>query len=429
MKQIRKELNHYLLFNVAGMIGMSCYILADTYFIAQALKTEGLAALNFSIAFFSFMQGIGLMIGIGGATDFTLQKKEHKNESFMHALLLCSIAAFCFVMIGIFFAQPLAQFLGADAQTLTLTTTYLKTFLSFSPFFLLNNLLLSFIRNDHNPKLAMTAMLISSFANIILDYIFIFPFQWGIFGAAFATGLSPLISCIICSLHFIQKRNTFHFQKTTFHLHHFIRICNLGFSSFIGELASAIALFTFNWIILGISGNIGVAAYGIIANIALIATAIFTGIAQGLQPIASRTLGNGEVEKSKYIQRYAIVTSLVVASIIYCCVVFFAHEIVDLFNSEHSLALASLAHEGVILYFIGYFFASINIVAIAFLSATGDTKKAIITAVSRSCIVLVPIVFLLANIWGMKGIWLSFSVTECLVFLSSIIFSKFKGNL
>lgn len=134
MKQLRKELNHYITFNVAGMIGMSCYILADTFFIAQALKTAGLAALNFSIAFFSLMQGVGLMIGIGGATDFSLHKKENRNESFMHALLLCGIAAFFFLTIGLCFSQPLAQFLGADAQTLDLTSTYLKTFLSFSPF-------------------------------------------------------------------------------------------------------------------------------------------------------------------------------------------------------------------------------------------------------------------------------------------------------
>lgn len=423
MKQIKKDFIHYVSLNILGMIGISCYILADTFFIAQALKADGLAALNFSIAFFSLMQGTGLMIGIGGATDFSLQHK-NKNKSFMHALYLTGICAVLFLTIGLFFSNPLAQFLGADASTLTLTSTYLKTFLSFSPFFLLNNLLLSFVRNDHNPKLATCAMLISSFMNIILDYIFMFPLQWGIFGAAFATGLSPVISCTILSLHFIKKKNTFHFERVPFQISYFIRICKLGFSSFIGEFASAVALFTFNWLILGISGNIGVAAYGIIANIALIATAIFTGIAQGLQPLASRSIGNNEYDKALYIRKFALITSIIISGIIYLSVAVFSTEIVQLFNSENDLQLASLAKHGVYLYFIGYFFAGLNIVSIAFSSATGNTKTAIMIALSRSCFVLIPIVILLSNVLQMNGIWLSFPVTECLVLLASVLINK-----
>lgn len=423
MKNLMKELNHYILFNVVGMIGMSCYILADTFFIAQALKADGLAALNFSIAFFSFMQGIGLMIGIGGATDFSL-RKENKNQSFMHTLLLGAVAAIFFILIGLLYAEPLASFLGADKQTLVLTSTYLKTFLSFSPFFILNNILLGFVRNDHNPKLVMAAMLISSFSNIVLDYIFIFPLNWGIFGAALATGLSPIISCLVCSLHFIQKRNTFHLQKVVISSNCLTNILRLGFSSFIGELASAIALFTFNWIIIGISGNTGVAAYGIIANIALIATAIFTGIAQGIQPIASRCVTNFKIEEIEFVRKYAITASILVAAFIYLIIYFFDSKIVALFNSDCDITLANLAQEGILLYFIGYFFAGINIVSIAFLSATGSTRKAILMACCRSCLFLIPVVFIGANLWGMRGIWLSFSICECIVLFYSIFLEK-----
>lgn len=113
----------------------------------------------------------------------------------------------------------------------------------------------------------------------------------GIFGAAFATALSPIISLCILSIHFIKKKQSFHIVKAKVIFADIRRIIALGFSSFIGELASAISLITFNLIILKLEGNMGVSAYGIVANVALIAIAIFVGISQGIQPLVSKYYG------------------------------------------------------------------------------------------------------------------------------------------
>ena len=173
--------------------------------------------------------------------------------------------------------------------------------MSFSIPLLLNSTLTVFVRNDGAPRLAMWAVLTGNIANIILDYVFIFIFQWGMFGAAFATGISPVISLMILSSHFIQKNNQMKLIKPTFRFGLLKRITLNGTSSFIVELSAGIAIFAFNQVILGITGDIGVSAYSIIANLSLVCTAVFIGIGQAIQPIVSLNYGAGKM--AEYMSR------------------------------------------------------------------------------------------------------------------------------
>lgn len=420
-----REFVKYVSLNVIGMIGLSGYILADTFFVSQSQGTVGLAALNFSISIFSIMQGLGLMIGIGGATRFSIQRgsrnKREGNSAFFHSLIFGACVSMLFIIVAIFFNEPLALILGADKDTLIPTKTYLTTILSFSPFFIVNNIFIAFIRNDNNPKLSMIAMIVSSISNVVLDYIFMFPLSMGIFGAAFATGLSPIISLCILSAHFIKKKNSFQLQSSKFRVSSIIDIICLGFSSFVGELASAIALITFNLIIFKISGNIGVAAYGIIANIALIATAIFTGVAQGMQPIVSKSYGEQNKTSLRKVLRYASVVTIVLSVIIYSVIFIGAEEIIVLFNSEESSSLSAIAKQGLEIYFVGYLFAGANIVSAAFLSAITKGKEALIISMLRSCVIIVPIVIILSYFMQMNGVWLAFVLTEFITFIISTV--------
>lgn len=155
--------------------------------------------------------------------------------------------------------------------------------------FMLNNLLIGFVRNDDNPRLAMMGMLIGSLTNVVLDYIFIFPFGLGMFGAALATGVAPVISISIMSPYVIKKAN-FKFLKTKLCLNHCKDIFLLGLSALIGELATGIVMLLFNFTLLKYSGNIGVAAYGIIANIAFVIVSMFTGVAQEFNQLLVKIL-------------------------------------------------------------------------------------------------------------------------------------------
>lgn len=427
MKELKLNFIKYVSLNVIGMIGLSCYILADTFFVSEALGTVGIAALNFSISIFSILQGTGLMIGIGGATDFSITKQEEKitkSKSFTYSIVMGIGASIIFIIIAIFFTKQLGVFLGADEVTLPLTQVYLTTILIFSPFFILNNILLAFIRNDKNPKLSMIAMLISSFSNIILDYIFMFPFSMGIFGAAFATGLSPIISLCILSTHFILKKQSFHIVRCKIYFSRMLKIISLGFSSFIGELASAISLITFNLIILKIEGNTGVASYGIVANVALVATAIFVGISQGMQPLASKYYSKRDMISVNLLFKYTVITSIIVSTIIYIVILSNRDVIIATFNSENNKQLSILASSGIKIYFIGYIFAGINIISATFFSSTSKPKDAMIISILRSCLLLVPIAFILSSIFQMNGVWFAFLITEFTVFIVTVILMR-----
>lgn len=423
-KSIFKEFTKYVSLNVIGMIGLSCYILADTFFVSKALGANGLTALNFCISVFSILQGFGLMLGIGGATRYTILRnsgeEKNANMAFVHSLALGAVLSVVFVLIGVFLSTPLVRVLGADDSTAPLAGTYLTTILCFAPFFLTNNILLAFVRNDNSPRLSMTAMLISSFSNVVLDYIFMFPMSMGMFGAAFATGLSPIISLCILSGHFTKKKNRFRLVKCRISARRIFDILFLGVSAFIGEMSSAIVLITFNLAILKIEGNIGVAAYGIVANISLIAIAVFTGVAQGIQPLASEGYGSGNKKMIKQVLRYAAFTVILLASAIYTIIYFGSGQIVAIFNSEGSEVLARLATEGIRIYFIGFFFAGINIIAAALFSATADAITAFLISILRSCVLIVPMVLIMSTLLKMEGVWLSFVLTEFIVCLISV---------
>ena len=212
----------YVSLNVLGMIGLSCYILADTFFVARGIGADGLTALNIAIPIFNFINGLGLMLAMGSATKYAILKTQNKNDEantvFTNALIYILIISLIFISIGILFTKNIVFILGARDEIHAMTNIYIKVILLFSPMFMLNNVILAFVRNDNHPKLAMLAMLMGSLFNIVFDYIFIFPLNMGIFGAVLATGFSPIVSILILSVLFIKKENTFYIVKPNIHI-------------------------------------------------------------------------------------------------------------------------------------------------------------------------------------------------------------------
>lgn len=420
-----KEFIQYVVLNVCGMIGLSCYILADTFFVSKGLGANGLTALNLAIPIYSFVHGSGLMLGMGGATKYSIyrgQKREkNANKVFSNTIYSMVMLAVIFVLIGIFFSGNLTRLLGADEAVFAMTKTYLKVILLFAPAFMANDTLLCFVRNDGNPTLAMTAMLTGSFSNIILDYIFIFPLDMGIFGAVFATGLAPVISLLVLSRHWIRKQNQFHFEKVKPSFDLIASLFSLGVPSLITEVASGVVMIVFNSIILRLQGNIGVAAYGVIANLSLVVTSIYTGIAQGTQPILSRSYGYGDRKSLTQILKYAVETMLVISCIIYVIFFLAADPIAAVFNSENNAELQKIAVIGLKLYFIAIPFVGFNIILSSYFTSIEKAMPAQIISLSRGFIVIIPMAFLLSLLLKMTGVWISYPAAEGLVSLMGII--------
>lgn len=421
---ILKNFIKYVSFNVISMIGLSCYILADTFFVANGVGSIGLTALNLVLPAYSLVSGIGLMIGMGAGTKYSIYRGENNYEEadkiFTHAIIIGMLVGLILTIVGMLFSYDIATLLGADDNVNPLAGMYLKTILMFSCAFIINNIIICFIRNDDNPNLSMIAMLLGSFSNIILDYIFIFPFKLGMFGAAFATGLAPIISLIVLSIHFIKKRNNFKFIKCTINKIYIKMIISLGIPSFITEFSSGIIMLVFNFTILNIANNIGVAAYGIIANLALIVVAIFTGIAQGIQPIISKNYGEGKTKNVKVIYKYALITATGIGCLCYLSGMVFSEEIINIFNNEKNKELLYIANEGIKVYFTAFFIMGLNIVTTSLFSSINKAQESFIISIMRGVVAVIPLILTLPRFFGMTGVWITIPLAEIITFFIGI---------
>jgi len=430
-QSVRQEFFRYVLFNILGMLGLSFYILADTFFIANGIGAKGLAALNIAIPVYSLVHGTGLMLAMGGGTRYNiLRSQEHKREAdiiFTNIIWLVMLFAFLFAAAGLFFPGQIAKLLGADSDIFCMTRVYIQVILLFSPAFLLNDVFVCFVRNDGNPRLSTAGMLLGSLFNILFDYIFIYPMQMGIFGAVLATGFAPMVSMLVLSRHWLSKKNQFHLVLTRLYGKNVLRIFAIGFPSFVTELSSGIVMIVFNLIILKLNGNIGVAAYGIIANLSLVVLAIFTGIAHGAQPLISRFFGRKQPDMEKEVLSYAVCLMAGISIFIYGMLFFFAEPITDMFNSEGNQTLLEIAVRGLRIYFTGILFAGFNIIFSVYFTAREQAWPSQMISLLRGFALIIPITFLLSAFWGLCGVWLAFPVTEGLVaFFAGILYDRIQ---
>ena len=426
MNTVLKDFVKYVSSNIMGMIGLSCYILADTFFIARGVGADGLTSLNLAIPVYSFINGIGLMISMGSATRYSISRgngdRQAFRDIFSQAVYFTAVMSAVIVILGITSAESLSLLLGADSATLNMTASYLKILMLFTPFFMCNNLLTCFVRNDGAPELAMAGMLLGTLSNIVLDYLFIFPLHLGMKGAAMATTAAPCIGILILSTHFFRRKNQFHFHAVRPSLRRMLDICTLGASSLIAELSSGVVIIVFNLLLLKFSGNLGVAAYGIIANIALVLISIYTGIAQGIQPIVSRCYGSREYHSIKKVLQYALIVAAALSFLSYIIMFLYAAPITALFNKDGNPALAAIAEQGTRIYFTALLFIGINIIASAYLSCVERPGQAFLLSSLRGFLLIIPSAFLLSFLFGMTGVWLAQPITELLVTLPASAF-------
>lgn len=417
---LRREYIRFVSQNIFGMLGVSCYVLADTFFISKVAGVNGITALNLSLPVYSLIFALGSMIGVGSATRFAILKEQKNMESelyFSNAVLWALVMGVPFMAAGAFIPGKVVALMGGDVEIVAVAIPYFRIFLLFTPFFMLNYIFNAFVRNDYDPSLAMVATVAGSLFNIVFDYILMFPVGMGLSGAALATAVSPIVSTGICCLHFRKKANGLQFVWNIPHTGRLWKGCQLGTAAFIGEFSSGVATTVFNFLILDLTGNVGVAAYGVIANLAIVATAIFNGVAQGSQPLISSCYGSGDRAGMKKLLRYGAATALSLTVLIYAVVFVGTEQLIAVFNSEQSVQMAELAFVGMRIYFTGFFFAGINIVAIGYYSASNQPLIAGISSVSRGVAAIIGCAIILAGLFGMNGVWMAFPAAEVVTLL------------
>lgn len=426
---LTKQFFKYVSQNIFGLLGTSCYILADTYFIAQAAGTDGVTLLNLCLPIYNLIFAFGSMIGLGAATRYAILRAQgdaRAQRYFSNAIFSVCILAVPFMLVGIFRPDGLLRLMGGDADIVALGMNYARIFLMFTPFFMCNYVVASFVRNDGAPSLAMVATLSGSLFNVVFDYIFIFPMGLGLPGAALATAISPILSIAVCSAHFIKKSNTITFVRKAPSIRLLAQSCQLGISGFVGELSSGVTTTVFNFLLLRLAGNVAVAAYGVVANFALVATAIFNGVAQGAQPLVSQCYGKNEMAGARKLLLLGCGTALGLAALLYGVVFGYTDALTALFNSENSALMAAFAHSGMRIYFVGYFFAGCNIVAAGYLGAVNRPAEASITSLCRGMVAIVVCSLVLSALFGMNGVWAAFPVSEAITLALTVFLLKRK---
>ena len=386
-----------------------------TYFISVAVGANGITALNLVLPLYNLIFAIGSMIGVGSAIRYVVEKNKKNPDAegyFFHALLWALLIGFIFMLVGIFLPDRLISLLGGDAEIVATGQNYTRIFMLFAPFFMWNYICNAFVRNDGNPSIAMSATLFSSLFNIVFDYVLMFPLGLSMEGAALATGFSPVVGILICCIHFRSDKCSIKFKPVFPSLKKLLYSCQVGVSSFVGEISSGVITVVFNMIILSLAGNTGVAAYGVVANTSLVAVALFNGIAQGSQPLISECYSKGQKKEVLSLLKMAIVTTLVTASLLYIFIYLCAPAVTAVFNGGHDQTLAAYAQSGLRLYFIGFFFAGMNIVGTAVLSAVESAKFAFAASILRGFVAIILFAFALSAILGMTGVWLAFPAGE-----------------
>ena len=172
----------------------------------------------------------------------------------------------------------------------------------------------------------------------------------------------------------------------------------------------------------------GVAAYGVVANFALVATAIFNGVAQGAQPLVSRCYGQNDHAGARKLLLLGSGTVLVLAAVLYAAVFGLTDPFVSWFNSENSVQMAQYAHTGMRMYFVGYFFAGFNIMAAGYLSAVNRPAEASITSICRGMVAIVACSLVLSAVFGMPGVWAAFPASELLTALLTLFLLRRKES-
>ena len=265
----------------------------------------------------------------------------------------------------------------------------------------------------------MVSMLIGNISNIVLDYVFVIVFGWGLGGAAFATALAPLITLVIASLHFVGHKERLHFSRITNIRAILRRIVVNGAGSGILELTSGLVILVFNAVILAVSDATFLAAYAIVANIAYVLKGVFAAFGQAAQPIMSYNYGAHAPGRTRATFCFSMFLTLAVSLLIYLLFCFFHVPLASLFASGEAEVLA-LGAFGIVLYFTSLPFSAFNTILMYYFQSVESGRLATVLAIAKGVVFILIGLLLLYVLLGETGIWLTVTFAEAAACLLGI---------
>ena len=425
---------------IMGMAASALFTVVDGIFVGNGIGSDAMAAVNISAPIFMIITGVGLMFGMGGGilTSINLSqgKKKVANINFTQSVIALVFISLVMTLLLTIFPHKIATLFGSDEYLMDMVVEYLFWFSISLPFTVLVVALPFFIRLT-NPKISMWAMLAATVVNIILDYLFIFVFKWGLFGAAIATDIGEFVGAAIMIIYLFRHSIAIRFvwlklsvKSLLLTLRNVGYMIKLGFSVFLSEITISVMIISGNYVFMDYMGADGVAAYSVICYLFPIIFMVFNATVQSAQPIISYNYGCGQMKRSDNALRLSMLFTLAFAFSIMLLFICFTRSIVTLFIPDTASAAWGYAVAGLPLFATDYLFFGINIIIIGYYTSIERLRRAISLTVLRG---ILPVVFFftLPLLLDVNGIWLAVAagdITTTVVIVILLIVVKVRKN-
>ena len=412
-----------------GILVMSLNILVDTIFVGNWIGSIAIAAINVVLPVSFFIAALGMAIGIGGSSIISralgANNKERALKTFGNQITITLLLTIGMVAVGLIFINDLIPAFGGKGDIFEPAKIYYRIVLYGVPLLALCMMGNNVIRAEGKPKFAMIAMIIPSVGNLVLDYIFIYKFDMGMAGAAWATTISYGFCFLYVLYFFLSGKSELKINVSHFGLDLSIlkEMSALGGVTLARQAVVSVTYLLMNNILFDMGGEASVASYGIIARMLMFALFPVLGVTQGFLPIAGYNYGSNNFERVRESINKAIMYAGGLALIIFVIIMTFPEEIVSVFTDDAAI-LSETPH------YMRWVFAATPVIAIqligsAYFQAIGKAVPALLLTLTRQGFFFIPLIFILPHFFGELGVWISFPLADV---LSTIVTGYFLNR-
>ena len=412
--------------SIIMMIFISIYGVVDGIFVSNFVGKTPFAAVNLIMPFCMLLGAFGFMIGTGGSALVSKVlgegDKEKANKIFSMLIYMSLAIGIVLTIFGCVFVRPISEFLGAEGEMLEHCVIYGRILLTATAAFILQNEFQSFLITAERPKLGLWITVLAGCVNIVLDALFVAIFKWGLVGAAVATVISQVVGATVPMIYFIVSKNdTLRLTKPEFDGRAFLKTCTNGSSEMMTNVALSLVNILYNFQLIKIAGENGVAAYGVIMYINFIFISVFIGYSIGSAPIISYHFGAENTLELKNLFKKSLVIMGLISLVMTVSGILLSNPLSKIFVGYDKI-LFEMTKRGFIIYSFSFLFIGINIFASGFFTALNNGVVSAAISFLRTLLFQVVVVLVLPIFLGIDGIWLSIVVAELLAIAISIYF-------
>ncbi len=421
-----KKLIKFTIPTIVMMIFTSIYGVVDGLFVSNCIGSGPFAALNLIYPAIMVLGTVGFMIGTGGSAlvSKTIGEGDKKkaNRYFSMLIYLLIIVSAIFTVLGVTFIKPISKLLGADETMLADCIVYGRTLMFFLVPFALQNSFQSFLIVAEKPTFGLIVSIAAGITNMILDFFFVYVFKLGLFGAAFATGISQTVGAIIPLIYFIKnKDNTLRLTKTKFEIKAIMQACANGSSEMLTNLSMSLVTILYNMQLMKYAGSDGVVAYGIIMYVSFIFVGTYLGYSIGTAPIIGYNYGADNTEELKCLLKKSLILIGITAIVMTVLAEISSKLLASIFVS-YDLELLKMTTTAIQIFSISFIISGFNIFASSFFTALNNGAVSAAISFLRTLVFQILMILILPLIWGLNGIWFAVVFAEILALIVSIIF-------